>query len=111
MVAFISAAPDPVVFTYPDVYFNRALDVNVGWDTGEPTVKGRVFRSLNGGPEAGLLGPDLPSGTRGEKILLGQTLTFVLRRPDNGQELARATVTTKKNALAEHMTDPDLGFI
>jgi hypothetical protein len=26
-----------------------SLDVSVGWDTGAPAVKGRVFRSLNGG--------------------------------------------------------------
>jgi hypothetical protein len=37
------------VFTLPDVIFKRALDVSVGWDTGAPAVKGRVFRSLNGG--------------------------------------------------------------
>jgi hypothetical protein len=99
------------VFTYPDVMFKRALDVSVGWDTGNPGVKGRVFRSLDGGNEVPLLGPDLASGTHIEKILLSQTLTFVLRKAIDRQELARSTVTTKKNALAEYMTDPNLGFI
>src|SRR4051794_17564309 len=99
MVAFISAVPDPVVFTLPDVLFNRTLDVSVGWDTGAPAVKGRVFRSLNNGAEVRLPGPDLASGTRVEKILLGQTLTFVLRGVANGQELARSTVRPRRTRL------------
>jgi hypothetical protein len=111
MVAFIGVTPDPVMFRLTDVRFNRALDINVGWDTGQPAVKGRVFRSLNGGAEVRLPGPDLTSGTRTEKILLGQTLRFVLRNAAGGQEIANYTVTTKKDPLAEYMTDPDLGFI
>ena len=45
------------------------------------------------------------------KIALDEILTFVLRRALNGQELARTTVTTEKDAFAAHMTDPDRDFI
>lgn len=111
MVAFISATPNPVIFTYPDVIFHHQLDVSIGWDTGDPAVKGRVFRSLNSGPEVRLAGAALSNGTTTDKIALDQVLTVVLRRATNSQELARTTVTTQKNALAAYMTDPDLGFI
>jgi hypothetical protein len=111
MAANISASPKLVVFTYPDVVFHRQLDVSISWNTGDPKVTGRVFRSLNGGAETPLAGAARVSGTAAEKISLDQVLTFVLRKAKGGQELSRTTVTTQKNALAAHMTDPDLGFI
>lgn len=111
MVSYISATPNPVVFSYPDVVLHHQLDVSVGWDTGAPTVKGRVLRSINGAAEAPLAGAPRASGTVVEKISLDQVLTFILRRATGGQELARTTVTTKKDALATYMTDPDLNFI
>ena len=96
MVAFISARPDPVVFTLPDVPFNRAADVSVDWDTGQPTVNGRVFRSLNGGAEVRLPGPDLSSGTRTEQ---GSARPDAhVRSPQGGQ---------RSGARSEHRHDQE----
>ena len=110
MVAFISAL-EPIIFTYPDVKFHRQVGFSVDWDTGDPAVKGRVFRSLNGSAEAAISGVPAGKGTANEKISLDQVLTFILRKATNSQELARTTVTTQKNALAAYMTDPDRDFI
>jgi hypothetical protein len=111
MATYISATPSQVVFTYQDIKFSGARDVTVSWDTGAPAVKGRVFRKLNGGAEVRLPGPDSSSGQRLEPIQLDQTLTFVLRKAADGQEIGLSTVTTKKSVLAEYLTDPNLDFI
>ena len=111
MISYISGAPDPVIFTYPDVKFHNQLDFTVGWGTGDPAIKGRVYRSLNGSAEVALASAPVSNGTAVEKISLDQVLTYILRRATNGQELARCSVTTQKNALAAYMTDPDHDFI
>ncbi len=111
MVAFISASPNPVIFKYSDVVLHHLVDFSVGWDTGDPAVKARVFRSVNGSAEPPSPGAPVVSGTVTQKIALDDVQTFVLRRSTNAQELARITVRTEKNALAQAMTDPDLGFI
>lgn len=110
MVAFIAAVPE-VIFSYPDVVLHHLRDVSVSWDTGDPAVKGRIFHSANGAPEAPLPGPPLRAGTLTDKIALDQVLTLVLRKATNGEEMARTKVTTRKDALATYMTDPDLDFI
>lgn len=111
MVAFISAVPNPVIFTYPDVRLSRQRDVSVGWDTGDKAVKGRVYRSVGGAAEVAVPGAPSTAGSTTEKIALGQVVDYVLRRAADNYEFGRTTVTTKKDALAEYLTDPDRGFI
>ncbi len=112
MPAYISASPNPVVFSYPDIVLHHQHDVSVGWDTGDAAVKAHVFRSLNHGKESVLPGAAARNGSSAvQKIDIDQTLTFILRRSSDGQELARTDVTTQKDALATAMTDPDYGFI
>jgi len=113
MVAIITTdPPDKVIFTYPDVKLRRQLPVTVIWDTGNPAVKGRILRSLNGGEEKPLAGaPQQVRGRAPDKISLGQVLTFILQNAANGQEIGRAKVTTEMDALAAHLTDPDRDFI
>ena len=111
MVAFITVSQNPVIFKYSDVVLHHLVDFTVEWDTGDPAVKARLSRSLNGGAEAVLPGAPVRVGVMTQHIGLDQVPTFVLRRASNAAEIGRVTVTTQKNALAQAMTDPDLGFI
>lgn len=111
MVAFITVSQNPVIFKYSDVVLHHLVDFTVEWDTGDPAVKARLSRSLNGGAEAVLPGAPVRVGVMTQQIGLDQVLTFILRRASNAAEIGRVTVTTQKNALAQAMTDPDLGFI
>lgn len=111
MVAVLSAFPYEAIFNYADVVLHRPIDVNVNWDTGDPAVKGRVFRSVDGTTEKALTGAALRQGNTTDKISLNEVLTLVLRNEANHQELARTSVTTGKDALATYMTDPNLLFI
>ena len=110
MVAFLSAVPSVVEFSWPDITQKRSRPVTVKWATGENRA-GRVTVSTGGppqvvGPAAGSL-----SGEATFEIWLDQTATVELRSVDGATLFGTAVVTTKKDAFAEHMTDPNRKFI
>ena len=110
MVAFLSAVPSVVEFSWPDITQKRSRPVTVKWATGENRA-GRVTVSTGGppqvvGPAAGSL-----SGEATFEIRLDQTATVELRSIDGATLFGTAIVTTKKDAFAEHLTDPNRKFI
>jgi hypothetical protein len=110
MVAFVSATPNPVVFTWPDITEGRRLDVDVGWATGD-NRPGRVTIAIDGVARPPVPAAGAPSGTTRFQIGSGQSATAELTSLDGRTSYGLTTITTAKDALASYMTDPDRTFI
>lgn len=110
MVAVVTATPNPVVFTWPDIAQQRMLDVDVGWDTGDKRP-GRVTIAVDGKVRPPVPAAGAASGTTRFQIGLGQTATAELTSVDGKTSFGLTTITTQKDPLAAYMTDPDRTFI
>jgi hypothetical protein len=100
MAPTITASPNPVTFS---LYFTGAnKNTTITWDAGGNT-KGRVFVSVNGGPETLFDGNPQGGNGQGAKVAsvqFGQTLEFRLRQSNAANTLlASVKVTTEKELL------------
>src|SRR5215210_6781906 len=101
MAPTITANPNPVAFV--GYYFTGATkNTTITWDAGGNT-KGRVFVSVNGGPETLFDGNPQGGNGQGAKVAtvqLGQTLEFRLRQANAANTLlASVKVTTERETL------------
>jgi hypothetical protein len=98
MAATISANKNPVLFPSPHLG-TLPQQTKISWDTGSATIRGRVFLSLNGGPEEVFDGNARRSGSKDRAVHFGQTIEFRLRQDNTARTLlATLTVTTGKTA-------------
>jgi hypothetical protein len=98
MAATISANPNPVLFPSPHLG-TLPRNTRITWDTGANNIRGRVFLSLNGGPEEVFDGNARRGGSKDRAVQFGQTLEFRLRQDNPASTLlATVTVTTEKTA-------------
>ena len=98
MAATISANPNPVLFPSPQLG-TLPRNTRITWDTGSNTIRGRVFLSLNGGPEEVFDGNARRSGSKDKALQFGQTMEFRLRQDNPDRTLlTTVTVTTAKTA-------------
>jgi hypothetical protein len=110
MVAFLSVSPNPVEFSWPDITLKRTRDVTVKWATGENRA-GRVTVSTGGQPVTLPPAAGSLSGEAKFPIELGRSATVEFRSVDGSTTYQTVTVTTKKDAQAQYITDPDRSFI
>jgi hypothetical protein len=110
MVAIVTATPNPVVFSWPDLQQGRLVDVDVVWDTGDQRP-GQVTVAIAGVPNKPVPAAGAPTGSTRFQIGFGQSATAELKSPDGRTSYGLTTITTVMDALAAYMTDPDRTFI
>lgn len=93
-MATITATPQVVLFPSPHLGA-WPQSTKIDWDAGV-NLRGRVFRSVNGGPEEIFEGTAARTGSKVSPVLYGQTLEFRLRKSTDDSLLASVTVTTDK---------------
>jgi hypothetical protein len=98
MAATIKASHNPVSFPSPHLG-TLPQHTNITWDTGANNIRGRVFVSLNGGPEEIFDGNARRQGSKERAVQFGQNLEFRLRQDNPARTLlATVMVTTEKTA-------------
>ena len=98
MAATINAFPNPVPFPSPHLG-TLPQHTKITWNTGDNNIRGRVFVSLNGGPEEIFDGTARRQGSKEWAAQFGQTLEFRLRQDNPARTLLDTVkVTTEKTA-------------
>jgi len=92
----INANPPQVLFPSPDLG-TLPQPTTISWNTGDNNIRGRVFLSLNGGPEEVFDGNARRSGTKVKYVQFGQVSEFRLRRDDAARTLLATVKVTTAN--------------
>ncbi|HEY6879942.1 MAG TPA: hypothetical protein VI299_18075, partial [Polyangiales bacterium] len=92
------ASRNPVDFSALDLALDRREKTTITWDTGDATVRGRVYLSIGGAPEVLVSGSPGTSAAKGTfvyaEIQHGQTYDFMLRRVGDDDLLKSLRVST-----------------
>ena len=100
MVAIVTATPNPVVFSWPDVQGERLRDVDVVWDTGD-NRSGQVTVTMGDKQIKSNTGR---TGTVRFQIGFGKKASANLVGAD-GRNYGYTEITTRPDALADYMID------